>query len=385
MWRWARRILLSVAALLAVFIVLLVVTPQGRAAAKAALFIPQVLPDIPVTPLEWITGDPVYVEVTYPLAEGEGVADLYLPAGSGKHSAVLFFQGVVPGGRFDPRLVALAEGLARSGMIVMVPWSDTQVDERITIEHIDNLVRGFQYLSGHERVDPERVGMGGICVGASMSLVAAQDDRIKDQVKFVNFFAGYYDAFDFVRAIGSRSRFGEDYSAPWETDKLVLRVFKYHLIEGVASDVDRAILNSIFFPAEGATPGDPGLLTREGDVVHRLLNGVTIEEVDGLMEKLSPKTNEFLAMISPSSHIDKVEARVLIMHDLSDKLVPSEESRRLAEALDERGTAYHTEFSFFQNKVQVHKDESTDISFFGYLGEAYKLYMHMYNIMRDVG
>ena len=132
MWRWARRILLSVAALLAVFIVLLVVTPQGRAAAKAALFIPQVLPDIPVTPLEWITGDPVYVEVTYPLAEGEGVADLYLPAGSGKHSAVLFFQGVVPGGRFDPRLVALAEGLARSGMIVMVPWSDTQVDERIT-------------------------------------------------------------------------------------------------------------------------------------------------------------------------------------------------------------------------------------------------------------
>ncbi len=385
MWRWARRVLLGVAALIAIVVVVLVVTPQGRAAAKAALFIPQVLPDIPVTPLEWITGDPVYVEVSYPLAEGEGIADLYLPAGSGKHSAVLFFQGVVPGGRFDSRMVGLAEGLARSGMAVMVPWSDTQVDERVNTDDIDNLVRGFQYLSSHERVDPDRVGMGGICVGASLSLVAAQDDRIKDQVNFVNFFAGYYDAFDFVRAIGSRSRFGKDYSAPWETDKLVLRVFKYHLIEGVASDVDRAILNSIFFPVEGALPGDPSRLTDEGDVVYRLLKGVPIEEVDGLMAKLSPATNEFLTIISPSTHIDKVKARVLIMHDLSDKLVPSEESRRLAEALEERGTAYHTEFSFFQNKVQVHKDESTDISFFGYLGEAYKLYMHMYNIMRDVG
>ena len=73
----------------------------------------------------------------------------------------------------------------------------------------------FQYLRAHDAVDPERVGVGGICTGASMVTVAAQDERIRDHVKFVNFFAGYYDAADFAKAIGSRSRFSDDYVVPW--------------------------------------------------------------------------------------------------------------------------------------------------------------------------
>ena len=33
--------------------------------------------------------------------------------------------------------------------------------------------------------------MGGFCVGASSATVAAHDSRIREQVKFVNFFGGY--------------------------------------------------------------------------------------------------------------------------------------------------------------------------------------------------
>ena len=132
MKRLLRRGLLGVAAAVLVVVLLVAATPQGRAAVRTALFIPQVLPTIPVRPQEWVRPDPVWQKVSYPTANGLAEADLILPAGEGKHSAVLFFLGVaVNEPRDDPRLVRLAEGLARSGMAVMMPWTETQVQQRL--------------------------------------------------------------------------------------------------------------------------------------------------------------------------------------------------------------------------------------------------------------
>ena len=381
-----RRLMLGLLALSLLIAGITAFTPQGRAAVKTALFIPQVLPKIPFKPQTWVTGDPVWQKIRFPQAHGEGVADLITPAGEGKHSAVLFFTGVVVDNpRNDPRMVNLAEGLARSGMVVMIPWMDTQEKQHIVVDDIDNLVHAFQFLRSHESVDPNKVGMGGICTGASMATVAAQDERIRRQVVFVNFFAGYYDAVDFARAIGSRSRFYQnDYVAPWEPDDLTLRVMRYHLIDGVSNQKDKIRLIAMYFPKDNAQPPQPIFESDEGRAVHRLLNGVSYEEVDELMTYLSPKTMEFLRTVSPSTKIDRLEARVLMMHDRGDKLVPSEESRRFADALGRDSDTYHTEFSLFQKQIQMHVDESVDVDAFGFVKEAYKLSLHIYNIMRDL-
>lgn len=358
---------------------LIVITPQGRTAYRTILFIPQVVHDIPVKPQEWLTKAPVLLEINYWTNNGYRTADLYVPATSGKHGAVLFFQGVVPGGRYDPRIVALGEGLARSGMVVMIPWLNTQIEERIVTDDIDNLVMAFQHLRTLEKVDPNRVGMGGICVGASLATVAAQDSRIRDDVKFVNFFAGYYDAFDFIKSIASRIRFSEGYTQPWEPDNLTLNVFRHHLIAGLRNVEDRVTLTSIFFDVD--TDAKIDTLSPEGLVVYRLLNGVPFEDTDGLIEKLSPETRESLRRISPSTHVDQLQARMLIMHDRADRLVPSEESHRLAQALGENSNTYHTEFSFFQREIQVHIGDSKGVGPLAYMKELFKLFMHMYNIM----
>ena len=76
---------------------------------------------------------------------------------------------------------------------------------------------------------------------------------------------------------------------------------------------------------------------------------------------------------------------MLIMHDRADRLVPSEESRRLADALGDDAGTYFTEFSLFQSQIRVHVDNSDSIGPLEYVREAFKLYMHMYNILRDVG
>jgi hypothetical protein len=363
---------------------LTVSTPQGRAALKTALFIPQILADMPFKPLELLTMKPTRVTIEFPLAEGVGSAELYLPHGSSRHSAVLFYLGVVPPNRDESRVVALGEALARSGVVVMIPWLETQAQNKIVPDDIDGLVRGFQHLRAMDRVDADRVGMGGICTGASMATVAAQDERIRSQVRFVNFFAGYYDANDLVRAIGSRSRFYGDRVAPWDPDELTLRLLTEHLIDGVADPDDKAALTRIFIDKAPSADGGPVSLSEEGFGVYRLIQGEAFEDVDELMEQLSRQTKEFLDLISPATHIDRLEARMLIMHDRADRLVPSEETRRLAESLGDESDTYYTEFSLFQSAIQVHTDGGGDLGPLDYASEAFKLFRHMYFVMREV-
>ena len=67
------------------------------------------------------------------------------------------------------------------------------------------------------------------------------------------------------------------------------------------------------------------------------------------------------------------------MHDREDKLVPSEESRRLVDALTPRGDVYYTEFSFFD-----HLDPTRPVGRLEFVREGTKLIAHMYRVMREL-
>ena len=377
LFRTLKRIFLA----LIVFGVLLVIvgmaTPQGRTAAKTGGFVFQVLPDIPVKPLEWFTARPIKVEVFFPQSQGEGVADLYRPRGTGRRAAVLLFLGVNPAGRHDERVINLAEGLARSGMVVMVPWSETMTQYRIDPAEVDNLVHAFQYLRGLEYVDPERVGMGGFCVGASLSTVAAQDPRIREDVAFINFFGGYFDVRDLLRAIVSRARFGEDGQESWEPSSQTVKTFNNHLIESVEKEEDREVLTGVFVDGEQPSPGEVENLSPVGGVVYRLLKGVSLEEAGGLLDQLPEDFQEDLRSISPSQNLGDLKAKMLIMHDAEDNNVPSEESRRLTAALKERGNVLYTEFVFFQ-----HMDPARAVNPLTWTRDVSKLFFHLYHVIR---
>ena len=58
--------------------------------------------------------------------------------------------------------------------------------------------------------------------------------------------------------------------------------------------------------------------------------------------------------------------------------VPAAESRRLAAALEELdGDVYFSEYEFFD-----HLDPTRSVGPFKFLGEAFKLNLHLYNILR---
>ncbi len=362
----------------ALLLLLAVVTPQGRTAAKTGGFIMQVLPMVPVKPLAWFTDGPSRNEVLFPQAVGEGLADVYRPAGDGPHAAVLLFLGVNPAGRDDARVVNLAEGLARSGMVVMVPWSESMTQYRIDPAEVDNLVSAFLYLQDREYVDPERVGMGGFCVGASLSAVAAQDARIRDGVAFVNFFGGYYDARDLMVAVASRSRFDDDGSREWEPSDQTLRTFRNHLIDTAEDAEERDLLRRVFENGEEPAPDEVASLSDAAAAAYGLLEGATLEESRELLNRLPPAFQEDLDRMSPSSNIGNLKARTLIMHDAEDNNVPAEESRRLTEAMEEvDGSVRHTEFVFFQ-----HMDPARAVNPLTWTVDTLKLFLHMYNVVR---
>lgn len=351
-------------------------TPQVKATLRSAGFVAQVLPTVPIKPSQWFTVMPERREISYPLDDGgTGIADLYVPAGKGERSAVLFFLGVNPAGKDDERIVNLGTALARTGIVVMIPWSERMAQRRVTEQEAGDLVRGFEHLRSLEMVDENEVGMAGFCVGASLMMVAAQDERIRDDVKVVNSFAGYYEAEDLIASVVSARRFyGED-SGPWEPDRLSVQVVRTHLLESVDDPIERATLAETI---ENNAPA-PSNLSPQARLVYDILNAPDLETAHRLIELLPSDSLDTLRRISPSTNIDRLKAKVLVMHDHQDKLVPSEESRRLVDALQSRGDVHYTEFSFFE-----HLDPSTRVGNLELAREGAKLFLHIYKIMREL-
>ena len=118
---------------------LVLVTPQGRSAGKTLGLVLHVLPGLPVKTLELHSDSPTRTEIHYKRSNGYGTADIYMPHGTGIHAAVLLSLGVNPAGRDDTRLVNLSEGLARAGMVVMIPWSEDLSEYRIGPGEIDDI------------------------------------------------------------------------------------------------------------------------------------------------------------------------------------------------------------------------------------------------------
>ena len=370
---WLFQALVVIVALLVLFIA---VTPQGKAGAQTVLFVTQVL-DLPIKPQTWFTGEPLRHEVHYPSSDGTTVADVYRIDDGKQRAAVVLFLGANAAGRDDPDVVNLGSALARAGYVVMFHWSPTMA-LRANIEPAEtgNLVWAFQFLSEREYVDLDRVGLGGFCVGASFALVAAADPRIQEQVHFVNAFGPYYDARTLLLQAASRSVEYDGERTPWDPDKLTKRVLANELIETLQSPEDVNALTRHYMNGEALTAEEVEGVSPQAATIMQLLDGTSPEEAEALYETLPMDFRQDLTGISPSTYVDDIRARLLIMHDRNDQLVPAAESRRLLAATEDRGDVRYTEVLAFEH-VRPQGGGIGDL-----LAEAGRLYRHMYSIIR---
>jgi dienelactone hydrolase len=376
-----RRILVGVGlAVLALALLTTAVTAgtrSGRATVKTLLFIPAVVPAVEVPLQEWLTDEPVHERIAFSTPGGMRYGDLYRPPGEGPFPAALLVLGVAPAGADDPRVVNLGNALARSGMAVLWYWSPIFAERRVAVQEIDNIAAAFEHLRARREVDPARVGMGGFCVGASFALMAAAQEEVRGEVAFVNAFGPYFDAGDLLRAIGSGTGFSAELGArPWTPDPLAHEVLLLHLVEALP-DEEEANLVRQALAVGGPAAVNLGGLSPEAEAVYRLLGGLPLEEADAAVARLPAALQDDLERISPSTYVERVEAPVLVMHDREDRLVPVEESRRMAEALRAQGNeVIFTEFSMFSHVTPDKPLPPQELA-----GELWKLVRHMHAIM----
>ena len=370
---WLFQVLVVAGSLLMLFIAL---TPQGRAGFHTALFLTQML-DVPIKPQSWFTGEPLRYEVRFQSPQGTSVAQIYRVPDGKPQAATLLSLGVYDQGFDGAVVVNLGNALARAGYVVMYQWSPSMsLGYRIEPDELENLVAAFLYLEQQDHVDRDRVGLSGFCVGASFALVAASDARIQDRVHFVNAFGPYFDAETLLLQAGSRSVVYDGERTPWEPDQLTMRVLANELIETVGSPREADILARRYGGEHSDALTELDGWSPSGRRVARLLDGVEPEEAAEMIAALPAGFRENLARVSPSTHVADLKARLLVMHDRDDLLVPAAESRRLLKATRGRGNVRYTELLAFDHV------EPSGGDIFTIVGQAARLYRHMYEIIR---
>ena len=373
-----RRLLLATLGALLVLLGGALLWTPARVLFTTGLLIPDLLPGFPFQPAT-ITGRAVVREpVSFQLGDGTPrEADVYRIPDGRERGAVLLFLGVNPAGRDDERVVNLATALARAGMVVMIPWSPAMTERRIDPDEADHLVHAFNHLRALPYVNAERVGLGGFCVGSSIAFISAADPRIRDDVSFVNFFGGYYDAYEFLAQVASHSRTFESKVEPWTPGVLTVAVFTSEVIETLPDAGERETLAAAFAPDGGGLDALPAGMSADARVAALLLSRPTLEEARRLVAALPAEGRHKIERVSPKTFVHDVRAPVLVMADVEDSLVPSTESRRLARDFEAQGgNTYLTMFTLFE-----HMDPTRQVSRMEYLREAGKLLQHLYRML----
>ena len=361
----------------------------GRPAVASALFLPDMLADLPVRPATWFTADPIVERVTIDYGSGRIIADVYRPPDDDRHASILLSMGAPPLDLDDSRLVRLGESAARVGLIMVIPFSSRLKAELIEPEEIDALVGIFQYIEAQPYADPDRIGYIGVSVGGSLALVSAADPRIADRVNYVVSFGGYFDALDTLVSVGSRRIEYDGLEEAWEPDSHTVEVMALQLIVELRDPNDRATLCKVFVdpgdrrrlcdPSVGrepATNAEIARLTTEGRAAYDLMTAADPARTEELLDQLPPAALAKLERLSPVRTIDQLQGELFIIHDRGDKFIPYVESRRMRDALTGRDGVHFTEVSLFEH-VEPRLSRGGDVIVL----DGARLYYRLYQLL----
>ena len=370
-----RRIGAAFLAAAAALVLLFTLTHDGRTAAKTALFMAHLIPDAPARPLNWMTGEPTRLPLRFGPSEEGWEADLYLPAGDGPHPGIIVALGVNPAPLDDFRVRRLGDGLARMGAAALIPVSPTLVDRRVTPREIDFMVEAFGALAARPDVDESRIGYVGVCVGSSLSFLAAADARIADRVAFVSWFGGYYRTDTLIAATLGETLMEDGTATPWRPDSLTRDVVRRRLLDLINDPAER---EAAARAADAAEAPDETALGGEALTVVRLLRSGSAAEAERLIRELPAAAQDELRHLSPESATADLRARLYLMVDRGDRLVPYVETEALAAEFEGRVERFG-QFDLFSH-VNLDRLANPAVS----VPQLARLYAHVHAIFKDL-
>jgi len=344
--RRARGAVLAFAALFAA----LAFWHPARVAVQTLLLLPALFPSAPVDPLGLVTAAPIREQYTYAYAGGTVKADLYRPAGGGRHGAMMLLLGAGDLPRGDVA-VHFATELARLGVLTLVPESSGMLAERLTFDEVDAVRVSLDLLRGQPDVDTDRIGLLGLSASGGVSIIAAAQPDLRDEVRFVNSFGSYADTISLLLDVWSRSIEVDGQVRPWEPEERTRQVVSIALA-GTAPDQANALMND---------PPPSRARARE------------------LIAQLPLTTVAQLRAISPSTYMARLHAHLYLMHDVNDSFIPFTQSRDLVAQAPAGLVQRYTEFSIF-----AHVIPDRPVPWQTFIPDVWRLFWHVHAVLLEV-
>lgn len=204
---------------------------------------------------------------------------LWLPDGP-PVPAVLLAAGITPQGPADPRVMRLADAIARARRAVFVPELALS-SHRLDPADVESLVGAVVALDRHPGTRGGTAALG-FSFGGSYALIAAADDRVAGRLGLVAAFGAYGDLRDLLEVLRSG-----DGGERRERVRDALRDYT----SGELTDEDRATLERV------------------------LLDDAPIAD-------LPPVAIRLLDDLSPTRVADRVTAPVALVHAVDDPVIP---------------------------------------------------------------
>jgi len=257
------------------------------------------------------------------------------PAGEGPWPAIFLVNGTVPEGRRLPAVRNLAEGFARAGYLVVVPDLPGLTEDKITPQSADAVTRVARAISGRSDAEGGKVALVGVSTGATLSLLAAEDPRLKGKVSLVAGVAPY----SHIKTVLSIATTGH-YRRPdgelvrYEATPFLSYVVARSLVATLPPGEDGRTLSK---ELEGAGRESPhplsGLRSRQTDdlgpgasSVVRLLANRDPERFDALYAALPDETRHDLEELSPLAGTGRIRVPVELATGPHDKYFPPSQS-----------------------------------------------------------
>lgn len=324
--------------------------------------------------------------VSFPGPSGPMQADLYSPRPGGGRAGILLNHGVIDTGKDDPRLKRFAEILCRAGFLVFVPEFQGMRSFRVSSGDIDEIQAACEFFLslGKER-GVEYFGLFGFSYGAGPTLIAASRPAVREEVKFVVSFGGYYDLTNVLSflATGNFEHGGKRYfRQPQEFGKWV---FLASNLDWVQSPADRAALGQIAArKLRGENAGIDRLarsLGPEGENILALLTHRDPGETEKRVGALREEIRQTVEALSAARALSKVSADLILVHGEEDDLIPFTETLRIAEKAPHPQRVYLQILRSFAHVDPDQKALTLKNLFAHHLPETWKLFSIVNRIM----
>ena len=294
------------------------------------------------TALKQSTAEPQRKSVTYESNGRMRGGDLYLPGDRAPEAGIVLVPGVARKGYRDPRLVALANTLARARFSVLVPDLPNVRRLEVGPEDAHEIAMAFQYLAAQPGLSPEgRAGLAAASYAVGPAVLAALEPGVRDKVRFVMGVGGYYDIEEVLTfAITGFYRDTTQRDAQWqkmEPSEYAKWVFLLSNLERVPNRRDRGLLRQIAEIKLENPRAEVGNLVRrlgpQGKTFYKLLTEKDPERIPALMKELPvPVRKDVEALNLASKDLSQLKAVLILIHGRNDISIPYTESKALAAA-----------------------------------------------------